>query len=444
MSVEAPARWLMHVDMDAFYAAVEVKEQPELKGRPVVVGGSGNRGVVCSASYEARIFGVRSATPMTQARRLCPQAVCLPPRFDLYQRDSRKLHEILKDITPLVEGIALDEAFLDITGSTALFGSPGRIAADVRARVQKELALTCSVGLGPNKLVAKLASKEAKPRATRQGVKPGPGTVLVAADEVLDFLWPLPVGALWGVGRAAQERLARLGVQTVGALAALPAASVVSALGKAAGQLVYELSWGRDDRQVEPDRPVKSIGHEETYPADVFDREQLKRRLVVMGDLVAARLRQHGFVAKTVVLKLRYDDFTTVSRSHTFPVPQSSGPSLWQMAAAMFDTLDLRNGIRLLGVTASGLLPVADAPGEQLQLDLVSEPGPREIDAVLSEGLASSSRPVPVTADARAWDRASRAMDAVRERFGDRAVGPATSFGEGERVHWPAGLSGHD
>jgi DNA polymerase-4 len=357
---------------------------------------------------------------MAQARRLCPQAVALSPRFDRYQAYSKQLHQVFNRLTPLVEGIALDEAFLDITGSTALFGPPAHIAGRVREEVQLELGLACSVGAGPNKLVAKLASKEAKPRASRHGVVPGAGSVIVPEEDVLGFLWPMPVGALWGVGRAAQERLARLGVTTVGALAALPRGPVVSALGKAAGELVYELAWGRDTRPVVPDRPVKSIGHEETYPVDVVDRQELERRLVVMADSVAARVRQHGSLARTVTLKLRYDDFATITRSHTFASPQLSGPALWEACRSMLDGVDLRQGVRLLGVTASGLVTADQAPGEQLRLGLSEGPGEDE-----------------------AWGRASRAVDAVRRRFGEGAVAPAATLGAPARPRWPSGPSGH-
>lgn len=445
------ARWVLHVDMDAFYASVESREDPSLKGRPVLVGGTGGRGVVCSASYEARRFGVRSATPMAQARRLCPQAVVLAPRFELYQRYSRVLHLVFNEITPLVEGIGLDEAFLDVTGATTLLGPPQVIAARARQEVQRQLGLSCSVGAGPNKLVAKLASKEAKPRVGPEGVSPGRGTVIVPEAEVLGFLWPMPVEALWGVGRATAQRLHKLGVTTVGSLAALPAAAAVSALGKGAGELVYQLAWGRDERAVVPDRAPKSIGHEETYPEDVTDRDELLRRLVMMADSVASRLREHDFVARTVTLKLRYGDFATVTRSHTFSTPEATGPALWTAAAALLGELDLRQGARLLGVTASGLLPSGTSPGQQLQLDLAS-------GAALVPGLAASgaghhagareeapSRSGASMGDAGtspAWDRASRAVDAVRARFGDTAVGPAVGLGGRRRPRWPSGPAG--
>lgn len=443
----------MHVDIDAFYAAVEVKEQPDLVGRPVIVGGTGNRGVVCSASYEARAFGVHSAMPTAHARRLCPNAVFLSPRFDKYQAYSQKLHYVFNQLTPLVEGIALDEAFLDITGSLALFGPPDHVAARARHDVTRDLGLACSVGAGPNKLVAKLASKLAKPTASRRGTEPGRGTVIVAPQDVLGFLWPMPVGSLWGIGRAAEDRLARLGVSTVGALAALPVEAVVSALGRSAGELAYGLAWGRDDRAVVPDRPLKSIGHEETYPTDVRDREELHRRLVLMADSVAARVRRHGSLARTVTLKLRYDDFTTITRSHTFSSPQMTGPALWDAAGALLAPLDMRRGVRLLGVTASGLVPAQEAPGEQLQLDLgppspAAQSGPTEsapAESGAARGGAARGGPAgrpPTGGEPVAWERASRAMDAVRQRYGDGAVGPATTLGTGKRPSWPTRPSG--
>ena len=261
-------RCVLHVDMDAFFAAVEVKENPALSGQPVVVGGTGNRGVVASASYEARAFGIRSAMPAARARRLCPHLVFLPSRFELYQRYSERLHEVLHTFTPLVEGIGLDEAYLDISGASGLFGTPGEIAVQVRQRVRGELQLSCSVGAGPNKLTAKLASKAAKPLASRRGPLPGRGTVVVNEDAVLGFIWPMPVEALSGVGPANAARLHKLGVTTVEQLAALPVDAVATALGKAAGSFLHSLAWGRDPRPVEADRAIKSIGHEETYPTD--------------------------------------------------------------------------------------------------------------------------------------------------------------------------------
>ena len=429
-------RCIMHVDMDAFFAAVEIKEQPSLAGLPVVVGGKGPRGVVASASYEARTFGVSSAMPGSQARRLCPDLVVLSPRFDLYHAYSERLHEVLRSFTPLVEGLGLDEAFLDMTNAGVLFGPPPRVAAQLCEQVAVEVGLACSVGAGSSKLVAKLASKAAKPRATRQGPRPGPGVVVIADDDVLDFLWPMQVEALWGVGPASAARLHQLGVMTVGQLAALPRHAVASALGKSAGQLVHSLAWGQDPRPVVPDRALKSIGHEETYPVDVFRREELEQRLVVMADLVAARVRQYGVLARTLTLKLRYSDFTTLTRSHTFDRPQTSGPGLWSAAKALLAPLELKGGVRLLGLSASGLLPVGSVPGEQLQLELgaTGSGGPMTSH---SAGLGEGSGEV-----GPGWARASEAVDAVRARFGVGAVAPAATLGrqsgQGRDNHGPA------
>ena len=425
--------------MDAFYASVEVREEPSLRGKPVVVGGSGPRSVVASASYEARRFGVRSAMPSVQARRLCPGIVFLPPNFALYNSYSHRLHEVLQGFTPLVEGIGLDEAFLDVTGSCSLFGPPEVIARSIRDRVGRDLGLPCAVGGGPNKLVSKLASKAAKPRWGETGDLAGEGIVVVEPRDVVSFLWPMPVRAIWGVGQAGAQRLESLGVNTVRQLAAVPVEVLMGALGRAGGRQLHELAWGRDDRPVVPERAPKSIGHEETYPRDVEDRAELERRLVAMADSVAGRLREHGMVARTVTLKLRYGDFSTLTRSHTFPAPQSTGPALWRSARALLAGLPLRGGARLLGVSASGLVPVSASPGEQLALDLAAagEPG----GAVAGRRRAQTAGPSPASTDARrpgtvapplpgaqrvgAWDEASRAMDAVRARFGNAAVQPA-------------------
>jgi DNA polymerase-4 len=439
-------RWVLHVDMDAFFVAVEVKEDPALSGKPVAVGGAGPRGVVASASYEARGFGVRSAMPGREARRLCPQLVFLPARFELYHHYSELLHGVLQTFTPLVEGIGLDEAFLDVSGGASLFGKPAEMAAQVRERVSAELGLTCSVGAGPNKLVAKLASKAAKPRASRRGPSPGPGAVVVSEDQVLDFIWPMPVEALWGVGPASRDRLHQVGVTTVGQLAALPQAAVVAALGKAAGETVHSLAWGRDGRAVVVDRELKSIGHEETYPTDVVDRDELERRLVLLADSVAARVRRHGVVARTLTLKFRYGDFTTLTRSHTFATPQTSGPGLWTAAKELLGSLELKNGVRLLGLSASGLVPAQSAPGEQLKLELSGAATGPEGDVAPPQapagargpGQAGASRAgapdQAVSGPAPGWERATQAIDAVRARFGDAAVGPATSLGEKRRA----------
>jgi DNA polymerase-4 len=381
--------------------------------------------------------------PIAQARRLCPQAAFVPPRFDVYHRYSESFHSIALSFTPLVEGIALDEVFLDVSGCVALFGPPGEIAVAMRSRVTEELGLACSIGAGPSKLVAKLASKAAKPRASVRGPVPGRGTLVVPEAEVRSFLWPLPVEALWGVGQASAERLHKLGVNTVGELATLPVVSVVACLGQAAGQMLHSLAWGRDPRPVEPGRAVKSIGHEETYPVDILDRQDLDARLVVMADKVAGYVRQQGLVARTVVLKVRYGDFKTLTRSHTFAAPQATGPSFWTAGRALLDGLELRDGVRLLGISASGLLDASASPGQQLQLPLGAPAGtgagagPTGSEVARARSVAPTSESAAVAprpGAGPAWAKASQAVDAVRARFGAGALRPGTSLVEPERA----------
>ncbi len=287
-------RVILHVDMDAFYVSVELRRHPELVGLPVVVGGAGPRGVVAAASYEARRYGVHSALPSSTARQRCPHAVFLPADHQLYASVSAEVHAIFHDVTPLVEPLALDEAFLDVTGSGRLLGDGVTIAGLIRRRTSAELHLPCSVGVAPSKFLAKLASEAAKPRATPQGVRPGRGIVEVRPGGELDFLHPLPVGALWGVGPATLKRLERLGVRTVGELAALDERLVIANLGEAHGRHLHRLAWALDDRPVEPDREAKSIGHEETYPTDRVTRDEVDAELVRLADGVAGRLRSHG------------------------------------------------------------------------------------------------------------------------------------------------------
>jgi DNA polymerase-4 len=399
VSALSAARTILHVDLDAFYASVEVLDNPALAGRPVLVGGTGPRGVVAAASYEARRFGVHSAMPMGRARRLCPQAVVLPPRFDVYQAKSAAVHGIFAAFTPVVEPIALDEAFLDVTGGTRLLGTGTEIGAAIRARVRAETGLTASVGVAVNKLLAKLASDDAKPD----------GMLVVEPGTELAFLRPHPVGRLWGVGPATLARLERFGVETIGDLAALPEASLVDALGRAHGTQLHALAQGRDDRPVESDRETKSIGQEETFPRDVADRETLRREVLRMAERVGSRVREHGLAGRTVTLKVRFPDFRTITRSATLPEPFSVSAEITRLALGLLEKVDTAGGIRLLGVTMSNLTAAA-ALQESLFLDDV--------------------RPA---AEAPAAEIQS-AVDAVRARFGTDAVGPAALIGPGDRL----------
>ena len=400
----AGERTILHVDMDSFYASVEVLLDPSLVGKPVIVGGSGDRGVVASCNYEARSYGVHSAMPSVRARRLCPSAVFVHGNFDVYADYSRRFHEIFRSFTPLVEGISLDEAFLDVTGARRLFGTGLEIGREIRWRIEDELSLKCAVGVGRSKFIAKLASKAAKPRVGDRPGKasvPGAGVLVIEPDEELAFLHPLPVGALWGVGPATQKRLERFGIVTVADLAAMPVETLVSALGNAQGRHLHELSWARDDRPVVAEAKPKSIGHEETYAKDLHDHVALGREAVRMADAVGHRLRKAGMEGRTVTIKVRFHDFHTITRSHTLPVPTATASLIASVAKDLLTAVDPGPGVRLFGVSLSNLVEASD---EQLTLDAVLE-GP--------------------AADQRGRDDASRAVDAIRERFGDAAVGPA-------------------
>jgi DNA polymerase-4 len=393
-------RTILHVDMDSFFAAVEVLVDPALAGKPVIVGGAGDRGVVASCSYEARVFGIHSAMPSAQARRLCPHAEFVHGHYELYSDYSKRLHEIFESYTPFVEGISLDEAFLDVTGARRLLGDGEAIGWAIRSQVKEDLGLWCAVGVAPSKFVAKLASKAAKPVVEGRQVKPGAGVKVVTAEGVLDFLRPLPIEALWGVGPATAARLRRLGALTVGDLADLPAEQLRRSLGQTGAHL-HELAWGRDSRPVEAVQGVKSVGHEETYAHDHHEHDTLHREAVRMADAVAQRLRNHHLAGRTVVLKVRFHDFNTITRSHTLPSAVDTGPAIARTATALLEQVDVTAGVRLLGVSVTNLV---EGGARQLSLDDVG--------------------------DAATWGDASAAIDAVRKRFGDEAVGPASLVDE--------------
>jgi DNA polymerase-4 len=347
---------ILHVDLDAFYASVEVLKDPSLEGKPVVVGGAGSRGVVMSASYEARAFGIRSAMPAVRARRLCPDVVFLPPDFESYRSHSNRFREVLLSVTPLVEPISLDEAFLDVTGAVRLFGLPKGIAARIRRNVLAEVGVACSVGVGPSKLVAKLASRQAKPD----------GLVIVRADEVASFLEPLPASALWGVGEKTVETLSRLGVRTVGDLARTPSSVLGRVLGEQHAGELTDLARGIDERPVVPYEAPKSVSHEETFEEDLDAEEDLLREALALSSKVAARLREEGYRARTVVLKIRLANFTTLTRSRTLPGATDVGADIYHVARELFVGLPgAKRRVRLLGVQATGLVP---AGAEQLAL----------------------------------------------------------------------------
>jgi DNA polymerase-4 len=402
---------ILHVDMDAFFAACELRRHPELVGQPVVVGGTGERGVVAAASYEARAFGIHSAMPSVRARRLCPDAVFLPGDHAHYAEVSGQVMAIFRSMTPLVEPISLDEAFLDVSGAVRSRGDGPTIAAEIRRRVAEEEGLTCAVGVARVKFLAKLASQAAKPRASRQGTRPGVGVMVVEPDRELEFLHPLPVQALWGVGPATLARLQRLGVKTVGDLATLPLDTVVRALGSASGRHLHALANAVDPRAVVPDQAVKSVSHEETFARDLHSMDALRVELLRMGDSVASRLRSSDLVARTVTVKIRFGDFRTITRSATLPAPTDSSHDLVRVGRELLATVDPAPGVRLLGIGASQLLT---GDRRQLSFDELGWSG----------------------ADDPAHDRAERAkveaaIDAIRDRFGRDAVAPASLVGPG-------------
>jgi len=392
---------ILHVDLDAFYASVEQLADPSLRGRPVVVGGLGGRGVVAAASYEARRFGVHSAMPMGRARRACPDAVFLAPRFEAYGDASKSVMGILRSFTPLVEPLSLDEAFLDVAGARRLHGTGPEVATAIRGRVRDETGLIASVGVATTKHVAKLASEEAKPD----------GLFVVEPGGELAFLHPLDVGRIWGVGPATRKRLEQLGVHTVGELAALPEDTLVHALGPAQGSHLHALSWNRDERPVVPGQTAKSVGHEETFARDIADRSQLEREALNMAERVGARLRAAGRAGRTVQLKLRYHDFRTITRSRTLAEATGAGAEIAAVARELLDAVDIGGGIRLLGVSVQQL-EEATAVQEQLPLDETALPLERHAAI-------------------------ERSVDALRERFGDDAVGLASLADRGRDPRYP-------
>ncbi|HEY7859626.1 MAG TPA: DNA polymerase IV [Candidatus Nanopelagicales bacterium] len=378
---------VLHVDMDAFYASCELRSRPQLRGLPVIVGVEGGRGVVLAATYEARRYGVHSAMPMGRARRLCPQAVVIEPTFGLYTEVSAGVMAVFADVTPFIEPLSLDEAFLDVAGAVRLLGRPRVIGEHIRSRIQDEQGITCSVGVASTKFVAKLASTRCKPD----------GLLVVPHDEVVAFLHPLPVGALWGVGDKTEQALTRLGLHTVGELAHVPVATLRRALGEAVGSHLAELAWGRDPRRVQPYEPDKSIGAEQTFARDVDDPEVVLRELLRLSERVGARLRAQGEVGRTIALKLRFADFTTITRSRTLGSGTDVAREIYGTAVALYGALGLqRSRIRLVGVRVEGLQEAAGA-ARQLLLD----------------------------APEQGWREAEQAVDRAAARFGQGAVRPA-------------------
>jgi DNA polymerase-4 len=387
---------ILHVDMDAFYASVELRDRPELKGRPVIVGGESGRSVVLSATYEARAFGVHSAMPMARAVRLCPQAVIIPPRHGQYSTVSREVMAVFRAITPEVEPLALDEAFLDISGALRrLRRRPAEVGQLIRSQISEQQGITCSVGVATSKFIAKLASVHCKPD----------GLLVIPADGVLDFLHPLPVSALWGVGQQTGQVLARLGLRTVADIAHAPVDSLERELGRASAAHLSALAAGRDERRVVPGTQEKSIGAEETFASDIGDPEVIRRELLRLSGRTARGLRAAGCSARTVVVKLRLASFKTITRSRTLPVPTDVAQQIYTVACELYAAAGLADQarLRLVGVRATGLIPAASAVAQ----------------------LAFGDRPV-------SWREAERALDQIAGRFGTDTVRPAILV-DGER-----------
>jgi DNA polymerase-4 len=379
-----PPEPILHVDLDAFYAGVEVLKDPSLQGKPVIVGGTGSRGVVASASYEARVYGVHSAMPAVRARRLCPDGVFLPPDFDAYRTHSNRFREVLCSFTPEVEPISLDEAFLDVGGATRLFGLPVQIATTIRRDVAAEVGVTCSIGVAATKFVAKLASDGCKPDGLHH----------VPSNETLSYLDPLPVGRLWGVGEKTGELLGRVAIRTIGDLGRTPLVVLQRLLGEQAARHLHELANGIDARDVVPYEAPKSIGHEETFDRDLDDPDEILRELLSLSGRVASRLREDGYRARTLILKARLANFTTLTRSRTLRDATDLGADLYQVSSELFRALPgERRRYRLLGVQATGLV---EAGSEQL-------------------ALLHGDR----------WGEVERTLDRISNRFGCDAARPA-------------------
>jgi DNA polymerase-4 len=374
---------ILHVDMDAFYASVAERDDPSLRGKAVVVG-AGARGVVLSANYAARKYGIRAAMPVGRAKRMAPHAIFVNPDHQRYSEVSAKVMEIFDSFTPLVEPISLDEAFLDVTGARKLLGTGREIAVEIRRQVEASEGITCSVGIAPSKFIAKLASGHCKPN----------GILEIPADRILNFLHPLPVNAIWGVGPKTAETLERLGLRTVADIANLPRATLIRALGQASGASLYELAWGRDYRDVTPNEPDKSISAAETFAQDLDDPEEILREFLRLTEKAAARLREKDFYVKTISIKVRFADFSTISRSKTLPLPIDSTHDIYEIAKALYLALNLdRARLRLVGISLDNL---SEAAPEQLLL------GARE----------------------KGWREADTAIDRAKLRFGGASVRP--------------------
>lgn len=376
---------ILHVDMDAFYASVAEKDNPKLKGKAVVVG-AGRRGVVSSANYEARKFGIRAAMPVYKAKALAPHAIFISPDMARYEEVSSQVMKIFEEVTPLVEPISLDEAFLDVTGSKRLLGSGRQIADLIRRRVEEQEGITCSVGIAHNKFIAKIASNHCKPN----------GVLEIDPEKVLDFLHPLAAKEIWGVGPKTNEQLMKMGLLTVGDIANTPRSTLIRVLGQASGSSLYELAWGRDYRDVETEQVEKSISASETFDLDLDSQEEILKEFLRLTERGVERMREKGYATNTISIKVRFADFKTISRSKTVDLPITGTQEIFEVVKNLYLSLNLdRVLIRLVGISLDSL--VEDEDVKQLTL------GER----------------------ATGWRQADKAIDRIKRRFGAGSLRPA-------------------
>jgi len=409
---------ILHVDLDAFFASVEILDDPSLKGKPVCVGGSGNRGVVASASYEARRYGIYSAMPSVVAKRLCPSLIMLPGRFDRYESYSAQFHAIINDVTPQFEPISLDEVFLDIRGLSALRRTPLEVAHEIRSRLKQELSLECGVGVARNKLFAKLASKEAKPVVDARGVRPGRGVVWVDSATEASWLQSLPVRALWGVGPATAKKLQQLGLGFVRDLATIDEATLTHHVGPAMAGMLARYAVGEDPREVVAQRAMKSLGHDQTFGSSVIGLTGLQPHIAHHAGVVARAVRGRGQVARTVTVAVRFDDLHMVQRSQTLPFGVDDETAIAAVATALVESIDLVLPVRLLGIHLSSFLE-RERNEVQLRFD-VAPSEPSRVDAV------------EVSRGSQVGNEALRdALDAIRQRYGAGSVGLARDVSSG-------------
>ena len=376
---------ILHVDMDAFYASVEERDDPKLKGKPVVVG-VGKRGVVSAANYEARKFGIRAAMPIYKAKALAPHAIFIAPNMARYAEVSEQVMDIFEDVTPYVEPISLDEAFLDVTGAKRLLGSGREIADQIRKRVEKDLGITCSVGIAHNKFIAKIASGHCKPN----------GVLEVDPEKMLEFLHPLAANEIWGVGPKTNELLEKMGLFTIADIANTPRSTLIRVLGQANGSSLYELAWGRDYRDVITEHIEKSISASQTFDVDLYQPEEILKEFLRLTEKSADRMRERGLAASTISIKVRFADFKTISRSKTLDLPTTGTQEIFEVAKSLYLALRLdRVLVRLVGVSLDSLVENDDVT-----------------QMVLGERISS-------------WQQADRAIDRVKAKFGRSSLRPA-------------------